>query len=165
MHVRRYMKGKGPKPRRLPTSFWGWILPVYSASEDEVIRVAGVDAAMYLRLLSFGACQGAFHSSCEQAKGFSSLIWRAAGCELFLGVAVWCALTVLPTNAGGVSGIGPSIHPVLLPAMRWSLRSTLDVSRLSQGKAIVHLEGQSIVAPSPYTCAAPRRLHVELAAG
>ncbi|KAK9840790.1 hypothetical protein WJX81_004889 [Elliptochloris bilobata] len=92
---KRYMKGKGAKPRRLPTSFWGWIAPVYSASEDEVIRVAGVDAAMYLRLLAFG-------------------------CELFLGVALWCALTVLPTNAGG-------------------------------GKAIAHLEGQNVVAPSPYT--------------
>ena len=48
------MKGKGPKPRRLPTSFRGWIAPVYSTSEDEVIRVSGVDAAMYLRLISFG---------------------------------------------------------------------------------------------------------------
>ena len=67
MPVRRYMKGKGPKPRRLPTSFWGWILPVFGASEDEVIRVAGVDAAMYLRLLAFGACQGYVPQSCSRA--------------------------------------------------------------------------------------------------
>ena len=67
MPVRRYMKGKGPKPRRLPTSFWGWILPVFGASEDEVIRVAGVDAAMYLRLLAFGACRGYLPQSCSRA--------------------------------------------------------------------------------------------------
>ncbi len=57
------MKGKGNKPKRLPTSFWGWIAPVYSASEDEVIRVAGVDAAMYLRLLAFGALEPCEESS------------------------------------------------------------------------------------------------------
>ena len=61
------MKGKGNKPKRLPTSFWGWIAPVYSASEDEVIRVAGVDAAMYLRLLAFGAL-GPCEESCRGLK-------------------------------------------------------------------------------------------------
>lgn len=29
------------KPRRLPNSFFGWIFPVYSASEEEIIEVAG----------------------------------------------------------------------------------------------------------------------------
>jgi len=36
-------------------SFWGWILPVYRTDEDEMIRVAGFDAATYMRIVSFGA--------------------------------------------------------------------------------------------------------------
>jgi len=64
----RYMKGKGPKPRRLPTSFRGWIAPVFSTSEDEVIRVSGVDAAMYLRLIAFG----------EAIRFYVPAAWRSA---------------------------------------------------------------------------------------
>ena len=35
-------------------SFWGWILPVYRTDEDEMIRVAGFDAATYMRIITFG---------------------------------------------------------------------------------------------------------------
>ena len=49
------MRGLQHKPKRLPMSFWGWILPVYRTDEDEMIRVAGFDAATYMRVISFGA--------------------------------------------------------------------------------------------------------------
>ena len=50
----RYTRGLEHKPKRLPMSFWGWILPVYRTEEDEMIRVAGFDAATYMRIITFG---------------------------------------------------------------------------------------------------------------
>ena len=50
----RYMRGLKHKPKRLPMSFWGWILPVYRTTEDEMIRIAGFDAATYMRIIAFG---------------------------------------------------------------------------------------------------------------
>ena len=35
-------------------SFWGWILPVYRTTENEMIRIAGFDAATYMRIIAFG---------------------------------------------------------------------------------------------------------------
>ena len=58
---RRYLPEQEYRPRKLSKSFWGWIGPTLAASEDEVILVAGVDAAMYLRILKFG-----MHSSLRQ---------------------------------------------------------------------------------------------------
>lgn len=55
MCVLRYMRGLQHKPKRLPMSFWGWIVPVYRTDEDEMIRVAGFDAATYMRIIAFGA--------------------------------------------------------------------------------------------------------------
>ena len=46
-----------PKPAQLPNTFWGWILPVWRASQQEVIAVAGTDGALYLMMLKFGASQ------------------------------------------------------------------------------------------------------------
>ena len=42
------------KPRRLQSSFFGWIGPTLQTREEELIGVAGIDAAVYMRLLSFG---------------------------------------------------------------------------------------------------------------
>ena len=50
----RYTRGLEHKPKRLPMSFWGWILPVYRTEEEEMIRVAGFDAATYMRIITFG---------------------------------------------------------------------------------------------------------------
>jgi Late exocytosis, associated with Golgi transport len=49
------MKTNRRKPHRLPTGFWSWFLPVYRTTEEEVIEVAGMDACMYMRIMSFGA--------------------------------------------------------------------------------------------------------------
>ncbi len=48
------MKGR-TKPKRLSNSFWGWIFSVFRYTEDELLDTAGLDAVMYLRILSFGA--------------------------------------------------------------------------------------------------------------
>lgn len=42
------------RPRPCSDSLLGWILPTLRASEDEVILVAGVDAALYLKIIIFG---------------------------------------------------------------------------------------------------------------
>ena len=43
------------KPRRLQGSFWAWIKPTLQTPGEELIAVAGIDAAVYMRLLAFGA--------------------------------------------------------------------------------------------------------------
>eukprot|EP00884_Botryococcus_braunii_P010053 jgi/Botrbrau1/19049/Bobra.0100s0073.2 len=73
---RRYMKTNRRKPHRLPTGFWSWFLPVYRTTEEEVIEVAGMDACMYMRIMSFGR-------------------------ELFMLVSLWVLITCLPTNLSG----------------------------------------------------------------
>ena len=43
------------KRRRLPMGLVGWISPTIFYPEDEVIALAGMDVAVFLRLLSYGA--------------------------------------------------------------------------------------------------------------
>ena len=50
----RYIPEQEPKPQKLSNILWGWILPTWQATEDDVIAVAGTDAAVYLMLLKFG---------------------------------------------------------------------------------------------------------------
>ena len=54
--VSRYLPNELQKvrPRQCPESLLGWIVPTLRATEDEVILVAGVDAALYLKLITFG---------------------------------------------------------------------------------------------------------------
>ena len=52
----RYVEDE-PKPAKLPNTFWGWILPVWRANQEEVIAVAGTDGAVYLMMLKFGTFQ------------------------------------------------------------------------------------------------------------
>ena len=42
------------RPYPLPRSFAGWLLPAWRTSEDELVRVAGYDAAMYIKVLTLG---------------------------------------------------------------------------------------------------------------
>ncbi|KAL3134039.1 hypothetical protein ABBQ32_008471 [Trebouxia sp. C0010 RCD-2024] len=73
---RRYTRNGRKRPARLPYSFYKWIPIVYRYTQDEVIDLAGMDAAMYLRILMFGA-------------------------ELFFFLTIWCLVVVLPTNLSG----------------------------------------------------------------
>lgn len=43
------------KPRTLPKKFAGWLGPAWATSEEELVRVAGYDAAMYVKILTYSA--------------------------------------------------------------------------------------------------------------
>lgn len=75
---KRYMENeKYKRPKQLPETFWfGWIPALLKFDEEEVIKIAGYDAAMYLRLFSFGI-------------------------RLFLILSVFNLLLVLPVNLTG----------------------------------------------------------------
>ncbi|KAL0039508.1 hypothetical protein WJX77_000232 [Trebouxia sp. C0004] len=73
---RRYTRNGRKRPARLPYSFYKWIPIVYRYTQEEVIELSGMDAAMYLRVLMFGA-------------------------ELFFFLTIWCLIVVLPTNLSG----------------------------------------------------------------
>ncbi len=51
---RRYARDLPLRPRRLPDTLWGWVVPCLTYPEEDVIDEAGLDAAMYLRILKFG---------------------------------------------------------------------------------------------------------------
>ena len=55
--VCRYKRGKGVhrRPKRLPRGMLSWIVAVYKIKQEEVIEVAGYDAATYMRILTMGA--------------------------------------------------------------------------------------------------------------
>ena len=59
------MRTKRKRPKALPNSVWGWMIPTFRYKQDEVVAIAGYDAAMYLRILAFGdflllSCSGAY---------------------------------------------------------------------------------------------------------
>ncbi|KAK9809699.1 hypothetical protein WJX73_006828 [Symbiochloris irregularis] len=64
------------RPRPCSSSLLGWIQPTLAATDDEVILVAGVDAALYLKIIVFGL-------------------------ELFIVVTIFVLIAVLPTNLVG----------------------------------------------------------------
>ena len=61
------------RPKRLPVKFWAWIRPVYSYTQQDIMELAGIDAAMFMRILSFGA-------------------------ELFFTLSLYCCIVILPVN-------------------------------------------------------------------
>lgn len=75
---KRYMKGSGySKPSRLPNGWMlQWVRAVFAYNQDEIVKVAGYDAAMYLTIFSFGM-------------------------KLFAVLSVWNLITILPLNILG----------------------------------------------------------------
>ena len=45
---------KYTRPKELPKGYIDWIRPLLQYSEEDVIKTAGYDAVVYLRLFSFG---------------------------------------------------------------------------------------------------------------
>jgi hypothetical protein len=43
------------RPKRLPPGYLAWCIPVWTYPEDELIQTAGLDAAVFIRVLRFGA--------------------------------------------------------------------------------------------------------------
>ena len=87
--------GSGRKPKPLPLGMFRWMVVVWRYPQSEVIAQAGMDAAMHLRILAFGAPADARTqvSCCAQAD-----VLLFAGAELFLFLTVWCLIVILPTN-------------------------------------------------------------------
>lgn len=71
---KRWTPAVALKPKPLPSTFFGWIKPVFEYSEPEIIRECGLDTAIYLRLIRYGIL-------------------------LFTWVAVWCVVVIIPINA------------------------------------------------------------------
>ncbi len=72
------------KPQRLRMGLIDWLRPVLTCTEDEVVAVAGMDAAVFLRLINYGLV-------------------------LFAFCTVWCCLLLIPINAT----VGPWGHACL----------------------------------------------------
>lgn len=49
-----YPQPGAPQPTPLPLTLLTWVYPLLRLPEREIIRVAGLDVAIYLRLLRFG---------------------------------------------------------------------------------------------------------------
>ncbi len=49
----RFDKNLPVKPKRLPPGFFSWWWTIFLTTEDELIEVAGMDAAMVVRMLNF----------------------------------------------------------------------------------------------------------------
>ncbi|KAG2451091.1 hypothetical protein HYH02_004359 [Chlamydomonas schloesseri] len=73
---RRYSRDVDIKPKRLSNVLLGWIKPVMMYKEEDIIDEAGLDAAMYLRVVWFGM-------------------------ELFFVLTLVCIPLVLPPNMTG----------------------------------------------------------------
>ncbi|GAX72896.1 hypothetical protein CEUSTIGMA_g351.t1 [Chlamydomonas eustigma] len=73
---KRFDKSLEEKPRRLPPGFFSWWYIILTTSEEEVLRVAGLDMAVFIRILTFGA-------------------------ETFFYISLWVLVVVLPTNLSG----------------------------------------------------------------
>ncbi|GLC42964.1 hypothetical protein PLESTB_000282200 [Pleodorina starrii] len=70
---RRFARDLDSRPKRLPNSPLGWVVPVLTYPEEDIIDETGLDCAMYLRILRFGL-------------------------YLFVLLSFWCVATVLPAN-------------------------------------------------------------------
>lgn len=121
----RFIRNGRKRPARLPYSFYKWIPIVYRYTQEEVIELAGMDAAMYLRVLMFGRCLPLqlYGEGVQLVQYCSSRISKSAACcnthtcsvyilciirtcgylasagaELFFFLTIWCLIVVLPTN-------------------------------------------------------------------
>eukprot|EP00803_Ostreobium_quekettii_P011457 evm.model.scf_1059.5 EVM.evm.TU.scf_1059.5 scf_1059:28549-38537(-) len=73
---KRYLKLQYRRPKRLPSGLLSWMRPMFAYEERDILEIAGMDALMYLRVISFGT-------------------------KLFLFLGFWNLVTVLPTNLSG----------------------------------------------------------------
>ncbi|KAL6760771.1 hypothetical protein V8C86DRAFT_1039267 [Haematococcus lacustris] len=73
---KRYDKGLECKPPRLPPGMFSWMLFIFSYPETDLIRVCGLDSAMYIRVLKFA--------------------W-----ECFIKITLWSCIVILPINLTG----------------------------------------------------------------
>ncbi len=91
--ARRYKRsGVHRRPKRLPRGLLSWIVAVYKIKQEEVIEVAGYDAATYMRILTMGAaCEECLR--CLHSKVLTPALLRV---ESLHSVTTWRPL--LPAN-------------------------------------------------------------------
>eukprot|EP00882_Tetradesmus_deserticola_P002882 GHRQ01003064.1.p1 GENE.GHRQ01003064.1~~GHRQ01003064.1.p1 ORF type:complete len:380 (+),score=115.33 GHRQ01003064.1:197-1336(+) len=75
-----------PKPKKLPTGLFSWIVPTLFYNESEMLKTAGMDVVVMVRLLSYG--------------------W-----VLFAFCTFWCCVVLMPVN--GTAGFLASLPPTL----------------------------------------------------
>ncbi|CAD7695079.1 unnamed protein product [Ostreobium quekettii] len=51
---KRYLKLQYRRPKRLPSGLLSWMRPMFAYEERDILEIAGMDALMYLRVISFG---------------------------------------------------------------------------------------------------------------
>ncbi|KAG2426181.1 hypothetical protein HXX76_013162 [Chlamydomonas incerta] len=73
---RRYAADLDLKPAMLPHGPFSWVWPVLRYKERDIIDEAGLDCAIYLRIMTYGTC-------------------------LCVGLSFWCLTAVLPVNLTG----------------------------------------------------------------
>ena len=62
----RYLKArKYMRPKALPGYFMGWLPTSYCSTQTDIIATAGYDAAMYIRILSFGVSDCRWLAACQ----------------------------------------------------------------------------------------------------
>ena len=84
-------------PKKLPSGFAGWIMPTCKITEAELVRFAGTDAAVYLRVQRFGKSL-----QLPTVCGQSCLLENACNLSCTKKIAV-CRLAVVPI-----------LHPLVL---------------------------------------------------
>jgi len=73
---KRFLKTKYRRPKKLSFVFFSWLRQIFDYDQRDILEIAGMDAVMYLRVVSFGL-------------------------RLFFILALWNLATVLPTNLTG----------------------------------------------------------------
>ena len=80
-------------------------MPTCKFTEAELVRLAGTDAAMYLRVQNFGEYLQLTKLSpalaCKQCKLLTQFLF--AGWQLFLFCTLWCCIILIPVHVATVS--------------------------------------------------------------
>ena len=108
------------RPRPLKKGFFAWIGPTWKATEDEVVLVSGVDAAMYLRIFKYGRSLLRPLSICFAPQSSSPLLLMLLSWHALPGHGLACAaLARLLIAFAGVKALtdtaGAGSHVVLHP--------------------------------------------------
>lgn len=49
----RYLKTRYKRPKRLPVGLFSWMRKIFNYNERDILEIAGMDAVMYFRIISF----------------------------------------------------------------------------------------------------------------
>jgi hypothetical protein len=92
------------RAQRVPLGVLGWVFEVYKMSENDFVANAGVDAAVFLRMLALGSLRsGAPRRAVAGASAYShssgSLLF--SGTKLFIIMSIVAMTILFPVNSAG----------------------------------------------------------------